>query len=64
MLKWCNIRDELECEHKEGIVKEILKNVEVSNKKIFIGVEQVKETKENNVLVTTRRAMVSNGKNG
>ena len=39
-LKGVDTHDKLEHEHEEVFLKETLINVEIKNKKIFIGVEQ------------------------
>ena len=42
--------------------KETLKNVEVNNNKMFIGVDQTKGQNKINVLVINHRAMASHGR--
>ena len=62
VLKGINIHDEMEYEYELASVKEILMNVEVNQKKLFVGVEQGTGKNENNVLVIMHRGMTLYGK--
>lgn len=52
----------MEYEYELASVKEILVNVEVNQKKLFVGIEQGTGENEENVLVIMHRGMMSHGK--
>ena len=56
------MNERMEHEHELENVRETLANVEVNNKKLFVGIEQGIGKNENNVLVVMHRGMMSYGK--
>ena len=59
LLKGVNVHDKSKHECEESSTKETLKNAEVSNKRIFVGVYQERGSSARNALVITYKAMMS-----
>ena len=58
ILKGISVNDTIEYECELGSVKWMLGNVEVNQRKMFVGIEQVTGKNEENVLVVMHRGAI------